>query len=353
MPRTRHTDRHDAGRSFVQRLARGASAAAAAGVALLGTTAVHAADPALLPKEAEVKKARDDKQPEGWSPFLQLSANLAVAGSSNAIGQPDGHAVTVGLNILGRLDYLMGKWDWRNTLKLNEAFTRTPVVDAFVKSGDQLSLESVLYWNLTDWAGPFASFKLDTSVFPGVDVRASAVDYSVGGTIVANDTTHHRLAGAFEPLALKQALGAYLRPISTKPIEVRVKAGFGAAETFADDVEVLTDDAATAGVVELGVLKDSIQAGVVVGVEAKGEFDKGRLTYAAHAEVMLPFVNDDPADRDAAELANVDIGAKLGVKLVEWASLDYEVKLVRQPQLLDEWQFQHGLLLTFSYTAID
>jgi hypothetical protein len=39
--------------------------------------------------------------------------------------------------------------------------------------------------------------------------------------------------------------------------------------------------------------------------------------------------------------------------LFEWASLDYELKIMRLPQLVDAWQIQNNLLLTFSYTLID
>lgn len=313
----------------------------------------QAADPGLLPKEEEIKKAKDEKKPEGWDPFIQVGASLALSGSSNAVGQVNGSSVTGGLSLLGRLDYLAGPWDWRNTLKISEVFTRTPIVDEFVKSSDQLSFETILYWKVSDFVGPFLSAKLDSTILAGVDVRPAPVDYAVGTTVVASNTTHHKLADSLQPLALKQAIGAYVRPINDKGIEVVGKAGFGAAETLAKGAQILSDDVATAGVIELTNLADVIQAGAVIGIEAKGALDEGRVTYATHAEVMFPFVNDDPGKRDVGALTNVDIGAKLGFKIFDWASLDYELKILRQPQLLDAWQIQHSLLLTFSFTPVE
>ena len=318
--------------------------------ATTGSTSFAAADPGLLPKEEEVVK---DKKDEGWDPALIFGVSLAMSTNSNFVGQPTGNSFTGGLNLLGRLDYLRGVVDWRNTLKLNEVFTRTPVIDDFVKSIDQLSYESIIYYRVSDLFGPFASFKLDTSILEGRDVRGSATDYAVDGTVEAEDVTSFKLTERFEPLQLKEAIGMFVRPISKKTVEVDIRGGFGASQTFAEGALILADDANTADVVELGSLADVIQAGAVLEVQARGELEDGRIQYAARAEVMIPFINDDPAERSATDLTNFDIGGKLGFKLFEWASLDYELKILRLPQLVDVWQIQNNLLLTFSYALID
>lgn len=309
-----------------------------------------AADPGLLPTETEVVK---EEKPQGWDPALVLGASIALSTNSNFIGQPDGNSFTGGLNLLGRLDLLDGFIDWRNTLSINEVFTRTPVIDDFVKTIDLLLFESVLYYRISPIWGPFASFKLETAMLQGRDVRPAAIDYSLDGTVVAEDQTSIKLTDPFQPLQLKEAVGAFLRPISKKSVEVDIRTGFGASQTFADGARIIADDAATADVIELISLKDVMQAGWVFGVEAKGELEEGRINYATRAEVMMPFINDDPANRGVTDLTNFDINAKLGFKLFEWASLSYELKIMRLPQLLDAWQIQNNLLLTFSYALID
>lgn len=309
-----------------------------------------AADPGLLPTEGEVVK---DAKPEGWDPSLVLGASISLSSNSNFVGQPDGNSFTGGLNIQGGLDYRKDIIDWRNTLKINEVFTRTPVIDEFVKTVDQLFFESVIYLRYSEAFGPFASVKLETAILEGRDVRAAAVDYAVDGTTVATGVTSIKTTDAFQPLQLKEALGVFVRPISTKTIEVDFRAGFGASQTFAEGARIIADDAATATTVELSTLKDVIQAGAVIGVEAKGELEEGRVNYSARVEAMMPFINDDPANRSAVDLTNVDIGGKLGFKLFEWASLNYELKIMRLPQLVDAWQIQNNLLLTFSYALID
>ena len=69
---------------------------------------------------------------------------------------------------------------------------------------------------------------------------------------------------------------------------------------------------------------------------------------------MTPFAHSAlPAgdNRGAMALTNVEIDATLSFKLVDWASLDYELKALRQPQLLDRFQVQNNLLLTFGLSA--
>ncbi len=312
--------------------------------------ALAAADPGLLPTETEVVK---EAKPQGWDPALVLGASVSLSSNSNYVGQPDGNSFTGGLNLFGRLDYLQDVIDWRNTLKLNEVFTRTPVIDEFVKTVDQLFFESVLYLRYSEVVGPFVSFKLETSILEGRDVRPSPVDYSVDGTVVETQVSSIKVTDPFQPLQLKEAVGAFFRPIQGKDVEVDIRLGFGASQTFADGARIVADDAATDTIVELTSLKDVIQGGAVLGVEVKGELEEGRVNYQARAEVMMPFINDDAADRDVVELTNFDIGGKLGFKLFEWASLNYELKIMRLPQLVDAWQIQNNLLLTFSYTLID
>lgn len=313
-------------------------------------TALAAADPGLLPTETEVVK---EEKPQGWDPALVLGASVSLSTNSNFIGQPDGNSFTGGLNLLGRLDLLDGFIDWRNTLSINEVFTRTPVVDEFVKTIDLLLFESVLYYRISPIWGPFASFKLETAILEGRDVRPAAVDYNLDGTLIAEDQTSIKLTDPFQPLQLKEAIGAFLRPISKKSVEVDIRTGLGASQTFADGARIIADDVATADAIELKSLADVSQAGWVLGVEAKGELEEGRINYAARAEVMMPFINNDPLERSATDLTNFDINAKLGFKLFEWASLTYELKIMRLPQLLEAWQIQNNLLLTFSYALID
>lgn len=328
------------------------SLAATALLAAMGSAALAAADPGYLPKEGEVVKPPVEKG--GWDPALSFGATVAITSNSSVVGQQDGSSWTFGLNLLGRLDLLEEIHDWRNTLKITEVLSRTPTIEDWIKTADQLFFESVYYLKLAERVGPFVSFKLETPLFRGQDVRGAAVDYVLAsdGSMLKANATSLKLTDGFQPLTLKEAIGVFYRPLEEKGLEVDIRAGFGARQTFADGAYVLTDDGATAAI-EVTRLTDFVQGGAVIGIEAKGQAEEGRITYSAHAEVMFPVINDDPAGRDVIELTNYDLGAKLGFKLFEWASLDYELKAFRQPALVDAWQIQNNLLLTFTYTLID
>ena len=43
----------------------------------------------------------------------------------------------------------------------------------------------------------------------------------------------------------------------------------------------------------------------------------------------------------------------LALRVVEWLSFDYELRVILEPQLLDEWQVSNLLLLTIAYTFVE
>ncbi|MFO0751320.1 MAG: DUF3078 domain-containing protein [Myxococcota bacterium] len=315
-------------------------------------SASAAPDPKILPTEGEIKKLKEEvKAEDPWDPSLVFGLNIALATSNDVVGQADGLSLTAGLNIQGGLNYTQGAIDWRNTLKLNELYTRTPVLDELVKSGDLFEYESILYYLASKIWGPFVSFKLDTALLKGFDVRPAPVDYTLDGLPYKTGVDRTKLTDSFQPLALKEAVGAFVNTVTGDDLSVNIRAGFGAAETFAKGGKVLADDGGTPAI-ELASLADVIQAGAVVGVEAHGDLDEKHVTYTAHAEVLFPIINDDPDNRGVIDLTNIDVGARLSFKLFSFATLDYELKVMRQPQLVDAWQISNSLLLNFTYTAV-
>jgi len=199
-------------------------------LACAATATAHAGEPSLLPKSEEVVKVVDpDARKEGLHPYLMLGASVALSSNSSFVGQSDGNSMTAGLNMLGRLDYLKGKWDWRNTLKVDEVFTRNPVINDFVKSIDQLAFESVVYLNLSELVGPFLSAKLDTPMLKGYDTRPGAVDYMVGTETIATQVSRLQLTDGFQPLSLKEAIGVFVRPSNEPTLQLNIRAGFGSS----------------------------------------------------------------------------------------------------------------------------
>jgi len=287
-----------------------------------------------------------------WTLTGTVNASANVSSNRRVIGQIEGTGVTLGVALGGEATYNGGPHEFRTTLNLTESFSRTPVIDQFVKSGDQLNLESIYYFHVpsVDWLGPFARFRMDTSVFRGNDFRPEPTQYliaNVDGTSTALTTDVLLLTESFSPLALKQSIGAFARPLNATWLAIDVRLGAGARETLADGQLVLADAAGTADVIEVLELQSFTQAGGEGTLLLSGATNDTRVTYNASAEVMLPFYDSlTEGAVDAIDLANLEIGAGLSFKLTDWASLDYSLRATRTPSLLDEWQVANLMLLT-------
>jgi hypothetical protein len=300
----------------------------------------------------KVKAAK--KRVEGWTFGLTLGGSVSVAHANSVVGQIDGTTIALGAQLTGSASYLRGGHEWRNSLKLSETVTRTPAIDEFVKSNDLLTLDSIYLYHFKrlSWLGPFVRFQLETAIFPNSDVRGEDVTYSVDGVTRGPQHKIH-ITDAFSPLTLKQSAGLFAKPAWRDDIDVEIKLGFAARQTFADG-QLVVDDDDTTDPIEVKSLKDFVQGGPVAGITIKGKLKKGLITYYLDAETMLPVLNDldDADDRNSLDLLNVAFHAGISFKLFSWMSMDYQFRAIREPQLLDAWQVQNNLLLTFTYALV-
>ncbi|MFT7626327.1 MAG: hypothetical protein ACI9WU_005522, partial [Myxococcota bacterium] len=65
------------------------------------------------------------------------------------------------------------------------------------------------------------------------------------------------------------------------------------------------------------------------------------LLYKVGVESLLPFWSDPDDGKSGLDLTTLEINGMLGIKLFSWMSLDYHLKVVREPQLLDGFQVQN------------
>jgi hypothetical protein len=315
-------------------------------------------DVEYLPGQEEIEGA-EEPPPEGWEYNLSIGSGFSFGSSRSVIGNTDGNTWTVGVNVDGAANLRASGHEWRNTLTSAQAFTRTPLIDEFVKSGDQLMLRSIWLYHIPSapWVGPFFRFRLTTAIFAGRDVQAEQSTYQVteiDGTVRTVDSDRLDLTDPFQPLTMGQTAGVFLRPLSDPALQAEFLLGFGLRETFAKDQLALLDDEDTAQL-EVVELDSFVQGGTEGVATFWGEQQEGRVTYEAGIEVLIPFINDleEGDDRNALDLTNIDIGARLSFKLFEWASLDYSLRALLEPQLLDEWQIQNQLLLSIGFVLLE
>ena len=172
-----------------------------------------------------------------WTVTGTVNASANVASNRRVVGQIEGTGVTLGLALAGDVSYVGGPHEWRTSASISETFSRTPVIDQFVKSGDLAFLESIYFYHLprADWFGPFVRFRMDTALFRGNDFRPAPVSYlvaNVDGTTTALTSDTLLLTSSFSPMALKESVGAFARPYDATFLAVDVRLGVGARETW-------------------------------------------------------------------------------------------------------------------------
>ncbi len=307
--------------------------------------------PATKGRSEGVQKPDDQKRPEGWSPGIAFGGTFNLIDSRSVVGTQDGTTLTLGLALDASLEFNHGKHEWRNALKAGAGATRTPSLDEFVKTADGLSFESIYLFHALEIFGPYARASLTTPMFQTLDIRPAAVTYDVAnidGTTSQFIGRRFALTDPFDPLVLRQGIGAFVQPVNTDQIKFEAKAGVGAQESVASGY-ALTDDSATPNI-EVTELDNSFAVGAEVVANAWGFFDTTkRVSYSVGAGVLFPFVTSslpEGDDRSLIELASFEGNVGLNVKLFDWATLGYKLNVTRDPLVVDEWQVSNNLLVT-------
>jgi len=295
---------------------------------------------------------------------LISGATFTLQDNQGVVGQQDGTAVGFGFKLDTGIDWRTGDHEWRNSLGVQAGLTRNPAVDRFVKSQDVLDVDSIYLYHINDWFGAFGRFAYNTTMFRGTDVRAEPTNYRVyaQGEDVGdpNQGTPRRglltlnLTDPFLPSRFRESLGLFAQPYKREVLNIETRLGGGARQTLADGQLAISDDEErTPDQVDVATLSDVIQVGTELAVELWGSFQEKKITYRLAADAMTPFYNNQAAgsDKSALELTNFNARASLSVKIVEWASLDYEFATIYEPQLVDKVQLRNNLLLTFGFAT--
>jgi hypothetical protein len=337
----------------------GCAAAFAAGLTVLSANAAWAqaaADKAAVyvPEEQIKEIAIEDRR--GIDGVFAVNGNINMVQNDSVVGQVDGFSLLFGIGIKAGLDWVNGRHEFRNTLTLDQSWARTPVVDEFVKNNDEVALEALYNYFFLDWAGAFGRLNFTTPILVTEDVRADPVTFVIsendGGTRTVADANRLELASAFEPFSMYQSGGLFAEPVQSKTFSLSVRLGLGARETFADGVLVLDDNGDTPEV-EAIELSNVFQGGAEGFLGIRGKAYEDRLSYDVGASVLLPILNNDDQDRSAVDLMRYGVTAALNFSVFSWMGLTYKLRVINDPQLLEDVQIQNNLLLSFNYAFIE
>jgi len=288
----------------------------------------------------------------GLTTAYSLAGTLTMNDNRGVVGQTSGTSITVGYKLDAQTTLLRGPNEWRSSLFFAQGLTRTAKLPAVTKSQDLLRFETIVLRRTIAWLGPFARLAGDGPLLGGYDERSTPQDY----LLLRHDrpprlvtTQHLKLTDMARPFNLKESLGLFARLRRRTETNVELRLGGSARHTFADGQLAILDDPNT-GPVDVAELESFHQLGPEATLAVWGAIDNGRVTYRAGVDLMVPSYRsryDADPSATAWRLTNIDAFATVTVKVVDWASVDYSLRVVHQPQLLEVAQVQNNLLMTF------
>lgn len=297
----------------------------------------------------------DEAAKEGWSRTLNIGSGLSFGSSDQVVGQPDGNTNTFGLDIVGQMNHLQGRDEWRNSLKIGESATQTPAVPRYSKVKDEFKFETLFLHTLeaVPWFGPYVKASAEAPIFKGEDIRSTPKTYEIhdttGAIVETRTDTTLRLTDGFRPLTTKESAGGFFKLVERPTNKVEGRVGLGAIQVSADGQRAIADVGSTPQT-EVKTLESFSQAGLEAALTWNGNWDS-KSTYSLEAEMLTPFVGKQKAgdNRSKLELTNWEVKGKLTTKVYDWLAIDYSAKIFRQPQLLDKTQSQTLLMMNLTY----
>ncbi|MDB4973339.1 MAG: hypothetical protein JWN48_1680 [Myxococcaceae bacterium] len=293
---------------------------------------------------------RTAKKPQGITYDFTLAANLNVASNRAVVGQLNGNSVLFGASALASVSYLRERHEWLNTASLAETWSKTPAIGQFIKSNDLLNVQTLYNYFLREWTGPFLRANVQSSILKTDRVTATDVVYREAGNPANTRTTNKlKLSDSFQPFTLTESLGWFFQPVRSDVFNTYARVGLGGRHTFADGALAIKNDKDPL-MNTFTVLSDVHQAGAELFAGVDGKELGGRILYNLGLSALFPILNNDDTSRSIAKLTRVSLQGAVGMGIFSWLSINYQLKVLRDVQLVDAIQVTNSLLLSLQYT---
>jgi hypothetical protein len=304
--------------------------------------------------------SKADVKKDGWDSFLGLGLNGSLMQNKNVLGKDEGQSTTLGLKVDSELNFKDETSRFLNSFGLMTSFTRTPLLSEYLKSEDKIKLDS-LYKHLFSadgLLGAFARGQIESSLFAGYDNRLDPVTYQItklNGELETETTDKLHLTDPLKPLKLSESLGVFANIWDSPWLTADFKAGLGLRQVYVRGQLALNDDKDTADRVEVKELDNYSKAGYEFGAEAGGKSEDKRLSYKVSANALFPFSESPRTDHSQSTFDKriVDVSGKVSALLSSWASLDYVVTALRDPNLSAKAQVSQSVMLSSNFVLAD
>ena len=142
-----------------------------------GLTSHAHAQTEILPDED--LEGAGDADVKGWNPSLAVTGSLNLVDNTHVVGQVEGTSMLFGAGANGGADYVNGPSLLRIELTIGESFAKTPVIDRFIKTSDEVAIASTYSYFLTDTMGAFGRAKVSAPIFSARAITADRVNYTI------------------------------------------------------------------------------------------------------------------------------------------------------------------------------
>jgi hypothetical protein len=307
---------------------------------------------------------------ENWRLGLVIGGDLSWNRADNVIGRDFGNTITVNAFIDWSMRYLDPDHSIYMRLQVDEGQTVQPGQDFLAwrqKTNDEVDLDAIYTYRLLPWLGPYVRFGLDTNLFPGwktfdrlgQDLERDVVILDSDGRTIGRqrpppsvDTWELRLADSFDPLELKEGMGASFDLSPLQVLDFHLRVGVGARHYLVrsllkarqkdnqDEIETCREDNCF----------EQVDSSNLLGLEATF-IGSARVTrwfmIDTELDTLVPFASTEDNKYPVINWKNT-----ISIRLVSFASVAYVVRLDYDKQLSSNLQFEQRVLLRFTFDIL-
>lgn len=279
---------------------------------------------------------------QAWTIRGVIGASL-VFNQSDQVGVQEGETYGGSLFFDGAAIYRKDKNLWHTRLELEEEQTQAPEDDNFVNEADRLYFHTIYTYVVVPWFGPYARLGLETSLLDRDQAFEETADRQVldtDGNVIRTlpDTDRVKLGGTFAPLRLFEGAGGNFRVLRRRNVELDLRLGIGARQTWANDLISYSTDSGTFTAVE-----DSYITGVEGAVVGFVRLERW-ITFSTEFDGLMAFDRQD---------STFTWRNQLNLRLASFISLALRYNMAFEPTLTesgDDLRTEKDVQLRFSYT---
>jgi hypothetical protein len=203
--------------------------------------------------------------------------------------------------------------------------------------------------------GPFGALNLRTSMLPGEDIESGQNTYvitdALSGIEIGRVTSDRlRLTQPFMPLFLEEWAGLFLQAVDKPEFFFEFRVGAVGRESFAAGQRVITCNGPCNVNILVQQLGNVYEAGPGSGLLLKSHFFDNKISYRLDFDVVWAWLQA-PELRPIGSLSRIsfDLNSTLSFKLISWLSLNWNLRLIQNPAIIEKVQFLSNLTLAANF----